>query len=130
VNDSGSSIDLLPGFGEDWLGQPVAVLRVPTIGGSLSFALRWHGARPAILWEVEGDGPCTLTCSAIDPSWSTNDRRGEALVNAPVIDHVHTHVMHDHDHDHEHEHEHDHDHDHDHREPVAEPPVDGGGSFT
>ena len=122
VNDSGSTIDVLPAFGEDWLGQPVAVLRVPTIGGSLSFALRWHGARPAILWEVEGDRPFTLTCSAIDASWSTTDQRGEALLDAPVIDHVHTHVTHDHDHDHG--------HGHGHREPVAEPPVDGGGSFT
>jgi hypothetical protein len=122
VNDSGSTIDVLPAFGEDWLGQPVAVLRVPTIGGSLSFALRWHGARPAILWEVEGDRPFTLTCSAIDPSWSTTDRRGEALLDAPVIDHVHTHVTHDHDHGH--------DHGHDHSEPAKEPPVDGGVSFS
>jgi hypothetical protein len=118
VNDSGSTTDVLPAFGEDWLGQPVAVLRVPTIGGSLSFALRWHGARPAILWEVEGDRPFTLTCSAIDPSWSTTDRRGEALLDAPVIDHVHTHVTHDHDHG------------HDHSEPAKEPPVDGGVSFS
>ena len=124
VNDNGSTIDLLPAFGEDWLGQPVAVLRLPTIGGSLSFALRWHGARPAILWEVEGDRPFTLTCSSIDPSWSTTERRGETLLDAPVIDHVHTHVTHDHGH------EHGHVHGHEHAEPVAEPPSDGGGSFT
>ncbi len=123
VNDSGSSVDLVPGFGEAWLGQPVALLRLPTRGGSLSFAVRWHGARPAVLWEMEGDRPFTLTCSEIDPNWSTTERRGEALLDAPVLDHVHVH-------EHGHSHDHGHDHDHDHRESVAEPPQDGGGSFS
>ena len=126
VDDSGVTIDVLPGFDEEWLGQPVAVLRLPTIGGALSIALRWHGARPALLWEMEGDRSFTMTCSSIDASWSTSEQRGEVLLQAPVLDHVHTH-----DHDHEHDDAHDHaGHDHDHRESVAEPPVDGGGSFT
>jgi hypothetical protein len=119
VNDSDSTIDLLPSFGEEWLGQPVAVHRLPTIGGSLSFALRWHGARPAVLWDVEGDHPFTLTCSAIDPSWSTSEQRGDVLLEAPIMDHVHTHLAHDHDHNHGHDHS-----------GSAELPIDGGGSFS
>ena len=102
--DDGPTIDLLPSFGEEWLGQPIAVHRLPTIGGSLSFALRWHGARPALLWEVEGDRSFTLACSAIDASWSTSEQRGEVLLEAPIMDHVHTHSTptptHTHDHDH------------------------------
>ena len=102
---------MIPAFNEEWLGQPLAVLRVPTIGGAMSFAMRWHGARPALLWEVDGDRPFTMTCHAIDPNWSTSERRGEVLLEAPVIDHVHD------------------DH-HDHAKPVAQPPIDGGGSFS
>jgi hypothetical protein len=118
VNDDGPTIDLLPSFGEEWLGQPIAVHRLPTIGGSLSFALRWHGARPALLWEVEGDRSFTMTCSAIDASWSTSEQRGEVLLEAPIMDHVHTHLTQDHDHD------------HGHPERVVDPPAQGGGSFS
>ena len=144
IDDSEEVVDLLPGFGGEWLGQPVAMLRLPTIAGSVSYALRWHGARPALLWEVEGDRSFTLTCSAIDGEWSTTDRRGEVLLTAPVLDHEH--------HDHELVHDHDHGHDADHEsahglgfsvendqpgatttpvvKPVAKPPDDGGGSFS
>ena len=122
VNDDGPTIDLLPSFGEQWLGQPIAVHRLPTIGGSLSFALRWHGARPALLWEVEGERSFTLTCSAIDASWSTSEQRGEVLLEAPIMDHVHTHLTHDLAHDH--------DHDHGHPERAIDPPAQGGGSFS
>ena len=120
VNDSNNIVDLLPGFGEQWLGQPIAVLRLPSAAGSVSFALRWHGARPALLWEVEGDRALNLSCSAIDPSWSTTDSRGEVLLAAPVLDH-------DHDHDHDHGHS---DVSESKAKSVADPPVDGGGSFT
>lgn len=124
-DDDPAHVDLLPGFGEQWLGQPVALLRSPTSAGAMSFALRWHGARPALLWEVEGDRSFTLTCRSIDPDWSTTDPRGEALLEAPVLDHEHVHQ--DHSHDHSHDHDHDHSQDH---EAVAEPPDDGGGSLS
>ena len=121
VEDGGSNLDLLPRFGEQWLGQPVAAHRVPTTAGTLSFALRWHGARPALLWEVEGDRPFELTCTSIDPAWSTGEGRGEALLAAPILDHDHASVVDDAvsgsasvaD-----------------LRSVAEPPLDGGGSFS
>jgi hypothetical protein len=120
--DDGPTIDLLPSFGEEWLGQPIAVHRLPTIGGSLSFALRWHGARPALLWEVEGDRSFTLTCSAIDASWSTSEQRGEVLLEAPIMDHVHTHSTPTPTPTHT--------HDHGHPERAVDPPDQGGGSFS
>ena len=112
ASDAGGVVDLLPGFNEEWLGQPIAVHRLPTALGLLSFALRWHGARPALLWEVEGDWDLTLTCASIDSEWSTTDQRGEALLAAPVFDHVHSHFVHASE------------------ESVAEIPVDEGTSFT
>ncbi len=49
----------------------------------LSFAVRWHGANPAVLWEVDGD-PLVLTAPAVDPSWSTSATTGEALWRTPT----------------------------------------------
>jgi hypothetical protein len=121
VDDGGTELDLLPGFGDLWLGQPVAVHRLPTTAGLLSFALRWHGARPALLWDLEGDRPFALTCTSIDASWSSDDRRGEALLSAPVLDHDHSPAI---------------EHASSGASPVseprsvAEPPFDGGGSFS
>jgi hypothetical protein len=112
ASDAGDVVDLLPGFNEEWLGQAIAVHRLPTSAGLMSFALRWHGARPALLWDVEGDRNVTITCTSIDPEWSTTDQRGEALLAAPVFDHVHRHF------------------DHASEESVAESPVDEGTSFT
>jgi hypothetical protein len=70
-----------------WHGQPVEVHRAPTHHGTLSFALRWHGDRPALLWELEphaGAGPAgtpaRLRAPALDPAWSTTELKGEALL--------------------------------------------------
>jgi hypothetical protein len=70
--------DLLPGFSPAWAGQGVEVYGVPVGPDTVGFAVRWHGERPALLWEA-GAG-LHLTCSALDPAWSTDARRGEALL--------------------------------------------------
>ncbi len=64
-----------------WRGQPVEVHGAPTRHGPVSFAVRWHGARPALLW----DGPpgIRLVAPGLDPSWSTNEPSGDALLAAP-----------------------------------------------
>jgi hypothetical protein len=49
---AGDGLRLLPGFPPEWAGQPVEVHDLPTTVGHLSFALRWHGERPALLWDV------------------------------------------------------------------------------
>jgi hypothetical protein len=71
---------LLPrGMPDDWLGQSVDVYSVPTAGGSsVSYAIRWHGDRPAILWEQTGE-PIVLTSPVTAPAWSTTEPTGEAL---------------------------------------------------
>lgn len=70
----------------DWLGQQLEVHDAPTHHGSLSFAVRWHGDRPALLWELvphEGAAAVRITAPGLDPSWSTTELRGDALL-APV----------------------------------------------
>ncbi len=44
----------------------------------ISFAIRWHGARPAVIWEVVGPPGLRLR-SGVDPAWSTTSPSGEGL---------------------------------------------------
>ncbi|MCP3935984.1 MAG: hypothetical protein GY708_11510 [Actinomycetia bacterium] len=75
-------------FPPEWLGQPIEVHKAPTEHGLLSFAIRWHGARPAILWELEPSTKrgVTLTIPGLDPTWSTNQIKGDALLGEPPDD--------------------------------------------
>ena len=107
-------LDLVPILSSSWVGAPFEVHALPAGVGSVSYAVRWHGPRPALLWEidprsgVEGEPPL-LVSSGLDPTWSARAWRGEALLAPPVV------VDHDHVHDDAHAHDHDHDgHDHDH----------------
>ena len=86
VDDSVPTLALCSMLPDEWLGQGVEVHDAPTHFGRLSYAVRWHGERPAILWELEphvGIEHVRLTAPGLDPSWSTAERRGEALL-APV----------------------------------------------
>lgn len=68
---------------EQWRGQNVEVHDAPTHFGTLSFALRWHGNRPALLWDLQptaGAGEVRLTAPGLDGSWSTYEPKGEALL--------------------------------------------------
>jgi len=72
---------------ESWWGQALDVRDAPTAFGRCSFSIRWHGERPALLWELDphdGVGPVTITAPGLDPSWSTTEPSGEALLAAPV----------------------------------------------
>lgn len=77
--------DLFPaGVPAAWLGQNFEVYGVPTGPASeVSFALRWHGERPAVLWECTGDA-VTLTSSGAAPEWRTTDRTGDVLWPVPT----------------------------------------------
>jgi hypothetical protein len=74
---------LMPaGIPADWLGRSFEAYGVPTGARStVSFAVRWHGARPAVIWEQSGDPvPLTSPCA---PAWRTHDAAGETLWPAP-----------------------------------------------
>jgi hypothetical protein len=75
---------LLPaGLPSSWLGAAVEVYGAP-VGPSaaVSFALRWHGERPAVLWERSG-AEVTLTAPIVAPQWTTTQATGEALWPVP-----------------------------------------------
>jgi hypothetical protein len=74
---------LANGMPSSWLGVDLDVHGLATRPGStVSFAVRWHGERPAVLWEQTGD-PCVLTSAACAPGWIADGRAGETLWPAP-----------------------------------------------
>jgi hypothetical protein len=73
------SLALATIFPPEWAGQPVEVHDAPTQHGRVSYALRWHGDRPALLWQCERAG-VRLTVPGLDRSFSTTEQSGEALL--------------------------------------------------
>ncbi len=75
---------VLPGgIPTEWLGANFEAYGLPVGAASrVSLAVRWHGDRPAVLWEVEGDA-VRLAAPVVAPQWSTQEPRGEALWPAP-----------------------------------------------
>jgi hypothetical protein len=77
--------------GVELLGDPpppgvdLEVHDAPTRHGRLSFALRWHGGHPALLWELiptAGGSPraVELRAPVLAPGWSTVEPVGETLL--------------------------------------------------
>jgi hypothetical protein len=85
--EEGAGLVILPGWPADWTGQGLEAHGLPTAFGAVSFALRWHGARPALLWAVTG-GPQDLVVTAprLDPMWRGVGPSGEALLAPPAPD--------------------------------------------
>lgn len=75
---------LLPlGIPRRWLGTNFEVHGIPTGPRStVGFAVRWHGDRPAVLWEQVGE-PVRLSAPKVDPEWSSEAISGESLWAAP-----------------------------------------------
>lgn len=88
VRETAGGLALLSVLPAGWYGQGVEVHDAPTASGRCSYALRWHGQRPALLWDVVAPadaGPVVLTAPGLDPAWRTSEPRGEALLaSAPA----------------------------------------------
>ena len=64
-----------------WLGANLECHRVAA--GPLhtvSFGIRWHGEKPALLWEVSGPAGVKLDAGICDPTWSSVESTGETLL--------------------------------------------------
>ncbi len=86
VSEQGDHLLLVPGFRPAWRSGPLAVYGLPTRFGPVSYAVRWHGPRPALLWELEahpGQGPVTVRSPALDNDWSSDRVTGETLLATP-----------------------------------------------
>lgn len=83
VSESRDGLALLPMHPDTWYGGGVELHDAPTAFGTLSFAVRWHDSRPALLWDLEphaGQGAVRITIPGLDPGWSTTETRGDALL--------------------------------------------------
>jgi hypothetical protein len=85
---------ILPAFTDAWFGASIEAHGLRTRWGVASFAIRWHGERPAVLWEVIPDpGVDTaaeaplFTAPGLDPEWSGRGWTGDALLaaSAPAV---------------------------------------------
>ncbi|MDQ1433436.1 MAG: hypothetical protein QOF59_252 [Actinomycetota bacterium] len=81
VREDGDILELFPGFRVAWLGQHLAAHDIPLRRGTCSFAVRWHGSRPALLWDVPPG--TTVRAPALDSGWSSNQPVGETLLAEP-----------------------------------------------
>jgi hypothetical protein len=84
VRESSRGLDLCPFLPPAWEGHPLEAHDVTTRHGVVSFALRWHGERPALLWELDRRGRgsgVVIRAPGLDPAWSSTERQGEALLD-------------------------------------------------
>jgi hypothetical protein len=81
VDARATDIELLAAWPRAWRGLPLDVRDAPTKLGPVSYSLRWHGNRAALLWEVPPDARVRIP--GVDPLWSSEEPRGETLL-APM----------------------------------------------
>lgn len=87
VQDTNDGVELLGAWRLDWRGVSIEATDVPTRWGRVSFALRWHSERPALLWELKSWDPeyeaaPQFSAPAFDPQWVGHGRAGEVLLEA------------------------------------------------
>ena len=78
VHVTASDVDLLGKWPTEWRGLPLDVRDAPTNRGPVSYSVRWHGDRVALLWDVPP--AVTVRIPGIDPVWSSREPRGETLL--------------------------------------------------
>lgn len=84
VGGGPSSVVLAPvALAPSWFGHSIEVLGEQVGPHRVGWALRWHGERPALLWEVEPAAD-EVTCPGIDPGFRSSGVRGDALLAAPA----------------------------------------------
>lgn len=83
---SGDRCDLFPwGIPQTWWGANFEAHGL--VAGprhTVSLAVRWHGDRPALLWETTGERGLVLTGGAADRDWTSVETSGETLLAAPA----------------------------------------------
>jgi len=78
-DDNGHCVLLAHGHPKFWMGANWEVHHLPAGNESwVGYAVRWHGDRPAVLWEVTGE-PVVLEGGVDAQGWSTAEPSGEVL---------------------------------------------------
>ena len=76
-------IEICPcGIDKSWLGVNFECHKLLASPEHLiSYAVRWHGEKPALLWEIDGPVGAKVAASAIDHTFSSTEMRGETLLS-------------------------------------------------
>ena len=76
-------IEICPcGIDKSWLGVNFECHKLLASPEHLiSYAVRWHGEKPALLWEIDGPIGAKVAASAIDHTFSSTEMRGETLLS-------------------------------------------------
>jgi hypothetical protein len=85
AGDEAVHLDLCRLVPPTWLGQSWEVHDLPTPAGRLGYAVRWHGDRPALLWQIDPHptlGTVQLSAPGLDPGWASAELSGETLFAA------------------------------------------------
>ena len=80
VAESADHLEMLPAPPEPWAGSSVDARALVTRHGALSFSARWHGPRPALLWDLQQPRSAVALSCGLDKSWSSASLTGEALL--------------------------------------------------
>lgn len=82
VRPTDAGVEMCPVVPGAWVGKGWEAHDVPTAFGRFGYAVRWHDDRPAVLWELDPHPGITgllVRAPGLDPTWSSNAIRGEAL---------------------------------------------------
>jgi hypothetical protein len=72
------------GIPRAWWGQNLEWHRVAADSArTMSGAVRWHGSRPALLWEMSGPAGLVIDAWLGDGAWHTTQPSGETLLPEP-----------------------------------------------
>jgi hypothetical protein len=86
LTETRTELSLFPRWEQAWDGFGAELHDVKTDDGVVSAAVRWHGMRPALLWDYRG-ADRTMRCPGLDPTWSSHEPSGEALLRTAMTDH-------------------------------------------
>jgi hypothetical protein len=78
VCERDDTISVANDWPREWIGLPIDVRDAPTRRGLVSWSVRWHGDKPALLWD--GPAETRFIAPGLDPTWSSADASGEALL--------------------------------------------------
>jgi hypothetical protein len=87
VDETTDGLALCGALPPTWHGQGIEVHDAPTRDGTVSYAVRWHGDRPALLWDLRPrrPGPVVVRAPGLDPDWVSTAPAGEALLGASTL---------------------------------------------
>ena len=77
---TGGPVAIVPGVPSEWFGAAMEAHAMPVTGGAVAFGLRWHGERPAVLWDLATAAPTSVCAPSLDAAWSDERPRAEALL--------------------------------------------------